>query len=142
VTTSRSSVASRNVTPKTPSTKSSAIARHNVTPQLSQKNVPATSTTKTSTTKTSTAKTSSTKSSTTQTSTTKQANAPTAATNRPGTATSNAQKLTLKTPQTKNLQMHYTGGSPVLRNTSLANLSSRDAATRSLTQSTFRGNFA
>jgi len=148
VTTSRSSVASRNVTPKTPSTKSSAIARHNVTPQLSQKNVPATSTTKTSTTKTSTAKTSSTKSSTTQTSTTKQANAPTAATNRPGTATSiaqkltNAQRLTLKTPQIKNLQMHYTGGSPVLRNTSLANLSSRDAATRSLTQSTFRGNFA
>src|SRR5215468_54316 len=67
-----------------------------------------------------------------------------------GTAASNAQQLTkntrqqltLKTPQTKNLQMHYTGGSPILRNTTLANLSSRDPAMRSLTQSTFRGNFA
>src|SRR5215469_13480440 len=67
-----------------------------------------------------------------------------------GTTASNAQQLTkntrqqltLKTPQTKNLQMHYTGGSPILRNTTLANLSSRDPAMRSLTQSTFRGNFA
>src|SRR6516164_2384463 len=52
------------------------------------------------------------------------------------------QQLTLKTPQTKNLQMHYTGGAPILRNTTLANLSSRDPAMHSLTQSTFRGNFA
>jgi hypothetical protein len=52
------------------------------------------------------------------------------------------QQLTLKTPQTKNLQMHYTGGAPILRNTTLANLSSRDPAMRSLTQSTFRSNFA
>src|SRR5215469_11564619 len=95
------------------------------------------------------------------TSSSRRANAPTktttggtAATNAKtttgGTAASNAQQLTkntrqqltLKTPQTKNLQMHYTGGSPILRNTTLANLSSRDPAMRSLTQSTFRGNFA
>jgi hypothetical protein len=137
-TTSRPSITARHVTPQGPKG-SGVLARHNVTPQSSQKNAPATSTTKTSTTKTPT----------TKTSTTKQANLPTAATNRPGsTVTSNAQKftnaqkLTLNTPQTKNLQMRYTGGSPVLRNTTLANLSSRDPTTRSLTQSTFRGNFA
>jgi LTXXQ motif family protein len=54
----------------------------------------------------------------------------------------NARQLTLNTPQTKNLQMHYTGGSPILRNTALANLSLRNHDMRSLTQSTFRGNFA
>jgi hypothetical protein len=137
--TSRPSITARHVTPQKPKG-SSVIARHNVTPQSSQKNAPVTSNAKTSPT---------TRTSTTKTSTTKQANLPTAATNRPGsTATSNAQKftnaqkLTLNTPQTKNLQMHYTGGSPVLRNTTLASLSSRDPTTRSLTQSTFRGNFA
>jgi len=54
----------------------------------------------------------------------------------------NARQLTLNTPQTKHLQMHYTGGSPILRNTALANLSPRNHDMRSLTQSTFRGNFA
>ena len=54
----------------------------------------------------------------------------------------NAPQLTLNTPQTKHLQMHYTGGSPILRNTALANLSPRNHDMRSLTQSTFRGNFA
>jgi LTXXQ motif family protein len=54
----------------------------------------------------------------------------------------NARQLTLNTPQTKHLQMRYTGGAPVLRNTTLASLTSRNAETRSLTQSTFRGNFA
>jgi len=139
MTTSRPSITARHVTPQGPRG-TSGLAR-NVTPQSSQKNAPATSATKTSTTKTSTTKTSTTN--------TNQANLPTAATNRPGsTATSdaqkftNAQKLTLNTPQTKNLQMRYTAGSPVLRNTTLANLSSRDPTTRSLTQSTFRGNFA
>jgi hypothetical protein len=56
--------------------------------------------------------------------------------------TGKAAAITLNTPKTAHLQMHYTGGSPILRNTALANLSSRDPATRSLTQSTFRGNFA
>jgi len=59
-----------------------------------------------------------------------------------GKVTGNAAAITLNTPKTAHLQMHYTGGSPILRNTALANLSSRDPATRSLTQSTFRGNFA
>jgi LTXXQ motif family protein len=54
----------------------------------------------------------------------------------------NARQLTLNTPQTKHLQMHYTGGSPILRNTALANLTPRNHDMRSLTQSTFRGNFA
>src|SRR4029077_7742329 len=54
----------------------------------------------------------------------------------------NAPQLTLNTPQTKHLQMHYTGGSPILRNTTLANLSPRNPDMRSLTQSTFRGKFA
>ena len=81
----------------------------------------------------------------------RRANAPTQTTTRAsGTAASTAQQLTkntrqqltLKTPQTKNLQMHYTGGAPILRNTTLASLSPRNATDRSLTQSTFRGNFA
>jgi hypothetical protein len=54
----------------------------------------------------------------------------------------NGRQLTLSTPQTKHLQMHYTGGSPILRNTTLANLSSRNPEMRSLARSTFRGNFA
>jgi hypothetical protein len=82
------------------------------------------------------------------TSTNRQAKLPTTtatgagATSPGGAATKNARQLTLNTPQTKHLQMHYTGGSPILRNMTLANLSSRDPTTRSLTQSTFRGNFA
>jgi hypothetical protein len=130
--TSRRSIAARQITPKTPSKVSSkgpkTLTQRNVTSGVSH-NVPAASTAKTSTTK--------------------QTNLPTAATNRPGSTVisnarkfTNAQKLTLNTPQAKNLQMHYTGGSPVLRNTTLANLSSHDPATRALTQSTFRGNFA
>jgi LTXXQ motif family protein len=59
-----------------------------------------------------------------------------------GKVTGNAAAITLNTPKTAHLQMHYTGGSPILRNTAFANLSSRDPTTRSLTQSTFRGNFA
>lgn len=54
----------------------------------------------------------------------------------------NTRQLTLNGPQGKRLQMHYTGGSPVLRNTALASLASRNDQTRALTQSTFRGNFA
>jgi hypothetical protein len=58
-------------------------------------------------------------------------------------ATANrARELTLNTPQMKHLQMHYTGGSPILRNTTLASRSSHDPAARALSQSTFRGNFA
>jgi len=65
-----------------------------------------------------------------------------AATNARQLTKNNRQELTLNAPQTKNLQMHYTGGAPILRNTTLASLSAHNANNRSLMQSTFRGNFA
>jgi hypothetical protein len=74
--------------------------------------------------------------------TAKTATGSTVATNAQQLTKNTRQQLTLKTPQTKNLQMHYTGGAPILRNTTLASLSPRNATDRSLTQSTFRGNFA
>jgi hypothetical protein len=136
--TARHVTTSQKSTPQRPT----ALARHNASARVSR-NISATSTSH--------------RASLSTTTTTKQAKLPTTTTNRPGGAvTSNArqltkntrpqlntrQQLTLKTPQTKNLQMHYTGGAPILRNTTLASLSPRDPAMRSLTQSTFRGNFA
>jgi LTXXQ motif family protein len=112
-TASRPNIAARQVTPHEPS----ALARHNLTPDVNR-TIPATSTARA-------------------------ANPPTTTTVQSGGALArNAHVLTLNTPQTKNLQMHYTGGSPILRNTTLASLSSHDPAMRSLTHSTFRGNFA
>ena len=44
--------------------------------------------------------------------------------------------------QTARTQMHNANRAPILRNPIFANVSSRNSATRSLAQSTFRGNFA
>jgi hypothetical protein len=130
---SRPSVAARNVAPRGPTGKLTAksnangLAGRNATPRLSH-NVPAAST-----------KASTNRSTKLPTTTATGATAGAATKN---TATKNAGQLTLNTPQTKHLQMHYTGGSPILRNTTLANRSSHDPTTQSLTQSTFRGSFA
>jgi hypothetical protein len=123
--TSQSSIAARHVTPK------SALTQRSTTSRVSH-NVPATSTA---------GKTISTNGKTKPTTTTTGAGATGTGGAATKAVTNNARQLTLNTPQTKHLQMHYTGGSPILRNTTLANLSSRDPTTRSLTQSTFRGNF-
>ena len=126
ITSSQSSIAARHVTPK------GALVQRNTTSRVSH-NIPATSTT---------GKTISTTGKTKPTTTATGAGATGTGGAVTEAVTKNAQQLTLNTPQTKHLQMHYTGGSPILRNTTLANLSSRDPTTRSLTQSTFRGNFA
>ena len=129
--TPRPSTAARHVSPQG----SSVLARHNNTPRVSH-NAATTSDSRRANapTKTTTGGTAATNAKTTT--------GGTVATSAQQLTKNTRQQLTLKTPQTKNLQMHYTGGAPILRNTTLANLSSRDPAMHSLTQSTFRGNFA